>query len=48
MVPGVLHAYRVTSADIGGYMAPVPEPGTWAMMGLGLAGLAFVARRRAR
>jgi hypothetical protein len=48
MVPGVLHAYRVTSADIGGYMAPVPEPGTWAMMGLGLAGLAVVARRRAR
>ncbi len=48
MVPDVLHAYRVTSADIGGYMAPVPEPGTWAMMGLGLAGLAVVARRRAR
>ena len=28
-------------------MAPVPEPGTWALMALGLAGLAGWARRRA-
>lgn len=26
--------------------APIPEPGTWALMGLGLAGLGVVARRR--
>ena len=25
----------------------VPEPGTWALMGLGLAGIAFAARRKA-
>ncbi|MFY7865990.1 choice-of-anchor I family protein [Roseateles sp.] len=29
-------------------LAPVPEPGTWALMGLGLAALAGVARRQRR
>jgi hypothetical protein len=28
--------------------APIPEPGTWALMGLGLAGVAAAARRRRR
>jgi hypothetical protein len=34
---------------IGGTLADeaVPEPGTWALMGAGLAGLAFLRRRRA-
>lgn len=26
--------------------SPIPEPGTWLLMGLGLAGVGFVARRR--
>jgi hypothetical protein len=27
-------------------LAPVPEPGTWALMALGLAGVAGLAKRR--
>lgn len=30
------------------YAAPVPEPGTYALMALGLAGIAFSVRRRTR
>lgn len=33
--------------DVSGFAALVPEPSTWALMGLGLAGLAFVRRRDA-
>jgi hypothetical protein len=32
---------------ISGFMAPVPEPSTWALMALGLAGCLLAARRRA-
>ena len=28
------------------YVAPIPEPGTWALMSLGLTGLLGVSRRR--
>ena len=43
LMPGVLHAY---AADVAGYLAPVPEPQTWALMLAGLAGMGWVARRR--
>lgn len=46
LIPGVLHAYKASAADLAGYTAPVPEPGTWALMGLGLAGLGWQVRRR--
>jgi len=44
LLPGVLHAYK---ANIAGYIAPVPEPATYALMiaGLGLLG-AFTKRRQ--
>jgi hypothetical protein len=47
LMPGVLHAYKVSTADLGSYTAPVPEPETYAMMlaGLGLVGLALRRRR---
>lgn len=46
LIPGVLHAYKVSAADLGGYIAPVPEPETYAMLLAGLGLVGFVARRR--
>ena len=46
LIPGVLHAYKATLTDLGGYMAPVPEPAAWALMLSGLIGLAYIKRRR--
>jgi hypothetical protein len=43
LVPGVLHAY---TADVAGYLAPIPEPQTYALMLAGLAAVGAVARRR--
>ena len=49
LIPGVLQAYKASATDLGGYTAPVPEPGTWAMMlgGLAVLGCAARARRQA-
>jgi PEP-CTERM motif len=38
----------VINGTIGGAVAPIPEPGTYAMMGLGLLCIAWVSRRRRR
>ena len=43
LLPGVLHAY---TADIPGYVTPVPEPATLAMMLAGLGVLTVRARQR--
>ncbi|UCV25077.1 esterase-like activity of phytase family protein [Ferribacterium limneticum] len=46
LLPGVLHAYKVSAADLAGYTAPVPEPESWAMLMAGLGLIGFTARRR--
>ena len=45
LLPGVLHAY---TANIDGYAAPVPEPGSWAMLAGGGLLMGVLARRRRR
>lgn len=45
LIPGVLHAYKASAGDLGGYMAPVPEPSTYAMLLAGLLGVGAASRR---
>lgn len=46
LLPGVLHSYKVSAADLGNYIVPVPEPESWAMLTAGLGLIGFAARRR--
>ncbi len=48
LLPGVLHAYKASAADLAGYTAPVPEPETYVLMLTGLGLLGYVTRRRRR
>ena len=42
---GASHLTNALTLGVQGSVAPVPEPGTWAMLSLGLLGLAFLRRR---
>ncbi len=46
LIPGVLHAYKVSAADLPAYTAPVPEPQTYALLLAGLGLVGFMAKRR--
>ena len=43
-----IHTSQYPGGEIRGFMvaAPIPEPGSWAMLGVGLLGVGMMARRR--
>ena len=45
-----IHTTEFAAGEIRGFLvaAPIPEPATWGKLGLGLAGVGLLARRRAR
>lgn len=45
LLPGVLHAYKASGADLAGYVAPVPVPAALWLFGGALAPLVLRARR---
>ncbi len=49
LLPGVLHSYKTAVGDLAGYIAPVPEADSYAMLltGLGMVGV-VAARRKSR
>lgn len=46
LLPGVLQAYSVSAADLGAYVAPVPEPASAGLVFAGLAALGLAKRRK--
>ena len=42
-----IHTTAFPGGEIRGFLSPVPEPGAWAMMLLGIAGIGFCRRLRA-
>ncbi|MDT4291119.1 esterase-like activity of phytase family protein [Methylomonas sp. MO1] len=46
LLPGVLHAYKVSATDLSGYVAPVPVPAAAWLFGTGLIGALGLGRKR--